>query len=122
MVRFGRERRHGVSQRSAPRAAKGAVMSLPPARSDQASVITDAAPSVNRKAASNCRTEIEHRPVGELGGPRSQPYTVWYRGKIVYFCTTRDEAAEALGRELQQSKLRAVFDGGGDAPEAPGIG
>ena len=98
MVRFGRERRHGVSQRSAPRAAKGAVMSLPPARSDQASVITDAAPSVNRKAASNCRTEIEHRPVGELGGPRSQPYTVWYRGKIVYFCTTKEDAVNALLR------------------------
>ncbi len=71
MVSFGHERHQSVSQRSAPRAAKRAVMSLPPPRSDQALLFTDAAPSVNTKTASNGRTEIEHRPQGELGAPRS---------------------------------------------------
>ena len=70
--------------------------------------MADAAPSVNRKAGSNGRTGIEHRPQGELGGLRSQPYTVWYRGRIVCFCRTKRGAADALDRELQQSKSYAA--------------
>ena len=75
---------------------------LPSARSSEAPPTTDAARF----------TGIEHRPKGELGSPRSQPYTVWYEGKIVYFCGTRMEAANALGLELRQAGLHAAFDQG----------
>ncbi len=122
MVSSGRERHQSVSRRSAAPTATATMTDLPPARSDQASLTTHAAPSVNTKTASNGRTEIEHRPQGELGAPRSQPYTVWYQGKTVYFCTTKEEAVNVLSWELRQSRFGAVFDGGGDTPEAPGIG
>ena len=42
--------------------------------------------ALNTQATSDGRTGVEHRPQGELGGPRSQPYNVWHQGKIVYFC------------------------------------
>ena len=57
-----------------------------------------AAQSLNTQATSDSRTGIEHRPQGELGGPRSQPYNVWHQGKIVYFCKTREEAVNILLR------------------------
>jgi len=82
---------------------------LPSARSSKAPPTTDAAPSLNMKAASGKFTGIEHCPKGELGSPRSQPYTVWCEGKIVYFCRTKMEAAHALGLELKQAGLRAAF-------------
>ena len=122
MVRSERDRRWSASRRSAAPTATAVMTDLPPARSDQALLTTDAAPSVNTKTASNGGTEIEHCPQGELGAPRSQPYTVWYQGEIVYFCTTKEEAVNLLSWELQQSRFGAVFGGGGDAPEAPGIG
>ncbi len=122
MVRFGHERRHSVSRRSAAPTATAVMTDLAPPRSDQASLTAQAAPSVNTKTASNGRTEIEHRPEGELGAPRSQPYTVWYQGKTVYFCTTKEEAVNVLSWELRQPKFGAVLDGEGDTPEAPGIG
>lgn len=54
--------------------------------------------ALNTQATSDSRTGIEHRPQGELGGPRSQPYNVWHQGKIVYFCKTREEAVNILVR------------------------
>ncbi len=102
----GLERSQSVSHRFAARAAQSAMTGLPPAPSDQAPPTNGAEPSRHRKAASDGRTGIEHRPQGELGAPRSQPYTVWYQGKVVFFCRTKGEAAEALGRELRRSRLR----------------
>ena len=73
MVRSERDRRQSASRRSAAPTATVVMTDLPPARADQASLTTVAAPSVNTQAASNGRTEIEHRPQGELGAPRCQP-------------------------------------------------
>ena len=54
--------------------------------------------ALNTQATSDGRTGVEHRPQGELGGPRSQPYNVWHQGEIVYFCKTREEAVNILVR------------------------
>ncbi len=84
MVSLGREVRRSVSHQSA-------------------------AQSLNTQATSESRTGIEHRPQGELGGPRSQPYSVWHHGNIVYFCKTREEALNILGlrrRWLNGSRSR----------------
>ena len=72
--------------------------------------MTDAAPSLDTEAVFIGFTGIQHRPLRKRGGPRSQPYTVWYQGNIVFFCRTKGEAAEALGRVLRRSSLRAGFN------------
>ena len=108
MVSSRHEGRQSVPHRSAAPTEIPGLTGLPSASSSQAPPTTDAAPSLNMKAASGRFTGIEHRPKGELSSPRSQPYTVWCEGKIVYFCRTKMEAAHALGLELKQAGLRAA--------------
>ena len=78
---------------------------LQPPGSNEALRITDAAPSLDAQAVFEGFTGIEHRRWGKRGGPRSQPYTVWLEGKIVYFSSTKEEATNVLGRELRKSRV-----------------
>jgi hypothetical protein len=100
MIYSERERGRSTFGRFGAGAATSVVTTLPPARPDQAPPTTGAAPSRNGKRAAGSFTGIEHCPQGELGGPRCQPYTVWYQGKIVRFCKTKGEAANVLAWEL----------------------
>ncbi len=101
MVSSGHEGRQSVPHRSSAPTEIPGMTGRPSASSSQAHPPTDAAPSLNMRAASGRFTGIEHCPKGELGSPRSQPYTVWCEGKIVYFCRTKMEAAHTLSLELK---------------------
>ena len=120
MVSSTRGERQSVSHRSAALTAIPAVTSIPP--SNEALPTTDAAPGLNMGEPSDGRTGIEHRPHGELGDSRSQPYTVWHGGEIVYFCRTKGEAMNVLGRELRKSGVNgAVSDEGATSRGSPGV-
>lgn len=105
MVHSERERGRSALGRFGAGAATSVATSLPPAQADREPPAINAAPSLHSKAACDGFTGIEHCPQAAFGGPRSQPYTVWYKGKIVCFCKTKREAANVLTRELRKSGL-----------------